>query len=77
MSLQLMFPREQDASLEQVVSHGVLAEIYRKILNMTDQDEDQHLPSTRGIEMVLLALEEMPALVAGATSGHVARQVDN
>ena len=62
--MQMKFPRETDARLEQVLSQEMLSEVREKILNMTSQDEDYDLPSTRGIEMVLLALEELPRVVA-------------
>ncbi len=58
----MRFQRETDTAEGSTVSHEVLGEIFRKILSMTDRNEDSDLPSRRGIEMVLLALEEMPDL---------------
>lgn len=59
----LKFTREADAALEQVISQDLLSKIRVKILNMTDEDKDAHVPTTEGIEMVLLALEQMPEVM--------------
>lgn len=62
----MRFPRETDSAEGSTVSQEMLGEIFRKILSMTNRDEDSDLPNRRGIEMVLLALEEMPDLTKQA-----------
>ena len=61
--MELIFTREADAALDQVISQDLLSKIRVKILNMTDEHQDKHVPTTEGIEMVLLALEEMPEVM--------------
>lgn len=59
----LKFTRETDVVLEQIVSQDLLSKIHVKILNMTNEEQDAHVPTTEGIEMVLLALEQMPEVI--------------
>lgn len=60
MPLSLPFNRtgECEGLMTKEIDPELLRALHSRILNMTNKDEDDDVPSFRGIELVLLALEK-------------------